>query len=100
MDEQFRQKILDGQNQLINSRLWRFMSQDQQRMTLSARTSFSTNNPITNAFIDEYESNYNQQQGVNHDAEIELSEDELHALGVNAAMYRRIAEHLLGAIPR
>lgn len=98
-DEQFRQKILAGQDQLINSRLWRFMSQDQQRMTLAARATFSANNPVTNSFIDQYEANYNQQQGDRHETQIGLSMEELHDLGVNASIYRRVAEHLLGAVP-
>lgn len=99
--EQFRQEILDGQNQLINSRIWRFMSEEQQKLTLAAHAAFADNDNTTNTFLDKDLAYFNRQ-GVENVELHDPTPEQLHALGCNLAMYHQLvaiwADHLLGRV--
>lgn len=96
--ETFRQKTLDGDERIRNTRIiWNHLSDEQKGMFLAGEKATADNDSVTNAFIDKCVNNFNAQQGEFSNEPLEPSDTDLMHLNVSRAAYARVVAYLLSA---
>ena len=100
--ETFRQKTLDGDERIRNTRIvWNHMSSEQQQMFLAGEKAMKDNDSVTNAFIDKLVANFNSNQWRSSDvsyATYAATDADLEEMGVTRTEFDRVVDWFLTSL--